>query len=259
MLEKNGDRYMNKIQLYSYSKNTYPKKKLNSFLKNRLQNQGSYGWSKKSNSQRYTLSYADFDCKEKKNSEQKSRELLSKNDKSLDSLIQGYFLDSLIQGYFLADPSNRPKQCKNIGRYLNSVEGILLVLDWSRKKMIKEPYDSAVDLLARCGKILLKVIDNESITDLFTKDIIAYEEKLEVLITGIAFAHSIPPQERLTAITSLIPSSRRVIKAAIIDALLILDDEVSSDILKYYLAKFLSTDEIDEYIRQYANDALKEF
>lgn len=241
---------MNKIQPYYYVESSSPKKELNSFFKGRVPNQRSHGVSKKQNLQMYTIVDIAFNCTEKKSSEQKLRELLSKNDNNLDFLIKGYFL---------ADPSDRPIQCKFIAKYLNSVKGILLVLDWSRKKNVKESYDSAVDLLSECGKILLKVIGNEEIRSLFTKDVIAYEEKLEVLITGIAFAHSIPAQERLEVITHLIPSSRRSIKAAIIDALVILQDEVNSDLLKYHLTRFLSTDELDEYVRQYAKDALEEF
>lgn len=243
---------MSKIQPYYYLEGSYPKNKLNSFVKERLPNQRSHSLSKKHNQQMYILVYADCDRKEKKNknSEQRSRELLPRNDNDLDLLIQGYFL---------ANPSDRPIQCKFIAKYLNSVEGILLVLDWSRKKTVKESYDSAVDLLLECGKILLKVISHEMIRSWVTKDIIAYEEKLEVLIKGIALAHSIPSQERLEAITNLIPSSRRLIKTAIIDALLILQDEVNFDILKYHLASFLSNAELDEYVRQYAKDALEEF
>jgi hypothetical protein len=243
---------MNKIQPYSYSEGTYPKKESNYFVKNRLVNQRSHGLQKKQNPQRLISLSANFDCTKKKSSEKKSREFFPKNDNTLDLSIK-------IKGYFLSEPSDRPIQCKLIAKYLNSVKGILLVLDWSRKKTVKEPYDSAVDLLSECGKILLKVISNEEITSLLTRDVIAYEEKLEVLITGIAFAHSIPSQERLEAITNLIPSSRRSIKAAIIDALLILQDEVNSDILKYHLTRFLSKDELDEYIRQYAKEALEEF
>jgi hypothetical protein len=250
MLEKCGERYMNKIQPYSYSEGTYHKNKSNCLPKNRVPHQHFYRLSNKQNPQKHTIIYADFDYTKKKSSEQKLRELLSKNDNTLDLLIKAYFL---------AAPSDRPIQCKFIAKYLNSVEGILLVLEWSRKKMVKESYDSAVGLLSECGKILFKVIDNEAITSLFTKDVIAYEEKLEVLIKGIAFAHNIPPQERLKAITNSIPRSRRLIKTMIIDALLILDDEINIDILKNHLASFLSNDELDEYVRQYAKDALESF
>jgi hypothetical protein len=280
---------MNKIQLHSYPEDTYPKKEPNYFLKNRLLNQHSYGLPKKQNPQEPILLYANFSRTKKKSSQKKSIEGVTDLgyervnrpviETSIDKAwgFSTYFfhtlikqrpiefflkndntLDLLMKGYFLAEPSDRPRQCKFIAKYLNSVGGILLVLDWSRKKMVKESYDSAVDLLSECGKILLKVIVNEEITSLLTKDIIAYEEKLEVLITGIAFAHSIPSQERLEAITNLIPSSRRLIKAAIIDALLILQDEVNLEILKYHLNSFLSNDEPDEYIRQYAKDALEE-
>jgi hypothetical protein len=205
--------------------------------------------SKEQNLQTYPLVGADFNYTEKKSSQQKLRELLTKDDN----------LDLLIKGYFLADPSDRPIQCKFVAKYLNSVKAILLVLDWSRKKTVEESYDSAVDLFSECGKILLKAINNEAITSLATKDIVAYEEKLEVLIKGIAFAHNIPSQEKLEAITKLIPISRRLIKTVIIDALLILQDEVNIDILKNHLASFLSAEELDEYVIQYAKDALEEF
>jgi hypothetical protein len=241
---------MNKIQPSFYSQHIYPQDKSNYSPKNSLSYQRSYNSLKKQNWQKYILLSANVDDTNNKSREKKSKDSFLKNDNTLELLIKGYFL---------AAPRDRPIQCNFIAKYLNSVEGVLLVLGWSREKTVKEYYDSAVDLLSECGKILLKVINNEVITSLYTKDVMAYEEKLEILITAIAFAHRIPPQERLESITNLIPSSRRLIKAAIIDALVILQDEVSSNILKHYLAKFSSNDELDEYVRQYATDALEDF
>lgn len=84
------------------------------------------------------------------------------------------------------------------------------------------------------------------------------DEFWEVLIKGIACAYQIPSQERFRVILNLITvSDRRIIKAAIIDALVILADEMDIQPIQNSISRFASTYEPDLYIRNYAEEALQ--
>lgn len=194
-----------------------------------------------------------------------STKLLSENDPDL-----------LLREYFIAKPSYRPKLRHFTAKHINSVEAVLEVLNWSRKKGIQDAYDSAIALLAERGEILLKVAKSmqcsgevsspEALTsnnaiEGSTKqnDISAFEEKWEVLIKSIACARHISPEQKFNTIRNLIPNqTRRLVKAAIIDALLIMQDEIDADSIRRELGYFLSSKELDKYIQDYAKEAMEE-
>lgn len=164
----------------------------------------------------------------------------------------------LIKDYFLASHADRPALCESVASHITTVDEVILVLDWGVTKT-EDYYDAAVDLLGQCGEILIEAITSEPIANLLERDAITYENELEILITGIALANRIPASKRLEVIASLNPSSRRMVKAAIIDALEHLKDEaeVKSDTLTDCLAVFSADTEPDKYIRQYAKNALE--
>ena len=191
-------------------------------------------------------------CKtqEKNYISQNSSKFLSENDPDL-----------LIQEYFIARPDDRAALRGFTAKHINSVNAVLEVLNWSRKKGIREAYDSAIALLAERGEILLKVVDNDTISASDTQDdIYAFEEKWEVLIKSIACACHLTTEQKLNTIRKLIPNqTRRLVKTAIIDALLIMQDEIGGDVIRRELEEyFLSSGELDEYIREYARDAIEE-
>ena len=112
-------------------------------------------------------------------------------------------------------------------------------------------------MLRCCSEVLIKTITSKPITNLLERDATTYENELEILITSISLADRIPVSKRWEVITRLNPSSRRLVKAAIIDALGSLKDEVKPGALTDCLAVFSGETEPDEYIRQYAKNALE--
>lgn len=202
---------------------------------------------KRSNSPKY--SSQEFSSLKKSRFNKKSSKISSSDEPDL-----------LIREYFIAKLSLRAKSRKFTAKYINSIEIVLEILKWSRKKGVPEAYDSAIDLLSECGSILLKVANSDEIEKSNKNhDNIAIQEEWEVLIKGIACAYTLSAQERFNTITKLILTQKtRLVKAAIIDALLMMQDEINPDAIKEHLAYFLSDHEADEYIRDYAQEAYKE-
>lgn len=169
--------------------------------------------------------------------------------------------DLLIREYFITKPSDRKHLRKCTAKHINSVEAILEILEWSTKNYVQEGYDGAVDILAECNDVVLKVASQRLIDHIPNRsDISAQEEKWEVLIKGIACSQVISAQRRFNVITNLISETNnsRSVKAAIIDALLIMQSEVDVNSIKSHLASFLATNELDKYIQKSAKEAMEE-
>lgn len=169
--------------------------------------------------------------------------------------------DLLIREYFITKPSDRKHLRKCTAKNVNSVEAILEILEWSTKNYIQEGYDGAVDILAECNDVVLKVASQRLIDRIPNRsNISAQEEKWEVLIKGIACSQVISAQRRFNVITKLIleRNNSRSVKAAIIDALLIMQSEVDVNSIKSHLASFLTSNELDEYIQKSAKEAMEE-
>jgi hypothetical protein len=174
--------------------------------------------------------------------------------------------DLLIREYFLSSPAQRVKLRKLIFQNIKSWQSVLVILSWSRKKEISDAYDGASDLLAECTDIsLLKdVINYLTATSLLissssTNKVSNLDAYWEVLIKGIAYAYGMLAQDRFQLILNLISvGTTRIFKAAIIDALVILADEIELETIKNSLGRFSSPDEPDLYIRDYAEEALQE-
>jgi len=170
--------------------------------------------------------------------------------------------DLLIREYFLAKPDDRSRLQKHIAKHINSVGAILEILEWSTKSRVQEAYDAAIDLIAECSDVnaILKIVNQKLInhaTD--SSNMPSIEEKWEVLIKGIACNQNIFANQKFHTITQLIPvSKRRLVKTAIIDALLIMHDEVDTNSITEQLAIFASSKESDKYIQEYAKEAMEE-
>jgi hypothetical protein len=176
--------------------------------------------------------------------------------------------DLLIREYFLSSSAQRAKLRKLIFKKIKSWQSVLAILAWSRRKEISDAYDGAVDLLAECTDIHLlqnatKYLESTSLLWGASSSNIASWSSLddfwEVLIKGIACTYKIPAQERFKLILNLFSvSKRRSTKAVIIDALVILSDEIDSQTIQDAISLFSSPHEPDLYIRNYANEALQE-
>lgn len=174
--------------------------------------------------------------------------------------------DLLIREYFLSSPPRRAKLRKLVFQNIKSWQSILAILKWSRRKEVSDAYDGASDLLAECTDINLlegaiQYLKSAKLlaTSSNPSNLFNFDDFWEVLVKGIAYASQIPAQERFQVILNLFPASnRRIFKAAIIDALVILADEMDIEPIRNSISRFSSTHESDLYIRNYAQEALHE-
>lgn len=176
--------------------------------------------------------------------------------------------DLLIREYFRSSSAQRAKLRKLIFKKIKSWQSVLAILAWSRRKEVSDAYDGAVDLLAECTDIYLlqnaaQYLESASLlwgaSSSNIGDWSSLDDFWEVLIKGIACTYKTPAQERFQLILNLFSvSNRRSMKAAIIDALVILSDEIDSQAIQNALSRFASLHEPDLYIRNYADEALQE-
>jgi hypothetical protein len=171
-------------------------------------------------------------------------------------------IESLIEKYFLLPAGDRPSQCKAVAQHINTFEEIVFILNWvdTQNNEINEVHDSAVDLLAHLGGLLIEFINCKPITTLLTRNHWFYEEELSILIKSLSLTTQLGFKQKIEGFVKLMRSNRRVVKAAIVDALLDLKDEFPADIgiLQSHLIMYSSEYESDEYIRVYAKTALDE-
>lgn len=187
---------------------------------------------------------------------------------SVDSLYLSSDPDLLIREYFLSSPAQRVGLRSLIFQNIKSWLSTRLILLWSIRREVSEAHDGAIDLLSECEDIsLLKetavYLESASLLTVTHKvSLSRLDDFWEVLIKGTAYALKIPIQERfnlISGICSLVHQiNRRVIKAALIDALVIFSDEMDADPIYMLLLPFKSSHEPDLYIREYAEDALQE-
>lgn len=160
-----------------------------------------------------------------------------------------------IRRYFEGNAEERDWLRNFIASSTRSVESILKILEWSIKPDLIEPYDAAIALLSKFGDVLLRANDEflEHSSRIETSGCV--EEKWEILIRSIAFAEHISFERRLYAITEAIPNQQsRLIKSAIIDALVSMQDDIGEGLIGVYLAYYSSEAEPDEVVRQLARN-----
>lgn len=119
------------------------------------------------------------------------------------------------------------------------------------------PFDDAVDQLAAIAepKLFEQAIayaHTHLLPQLSIRDhCLMAERGFEILITAIAYATQIPASQRLELLSKLPDTNRRAIKAALIDALVVLSDKVPAE---EKIKQFL--EDGDRYIREYAKESL---
>jgi hypothetical protein len=186
----------------------------------------------------------------------------NKNDnRTAQSIFSGGELISsiLIRDYFQSHPNKRKALAKNVAKQITSVNLVLEVLDWGTSRKIREGFDATVMLLAECEDVIISTLNHLPKPSPDNKNLLVLEEKWEILITSIACSSNIPVQKRFNTIVKLIPdSNRRSVKTAIIDALLIMEDEVDVESIKSQLEYFLSDSEHDQYVKECAKEAIED-
>ncbi|ELS32512.1 MULTISPECIES: hypothetical protein [Pseudanabaena] len=171
--------------------------------------------------------------------------------------------DLLVREYFLSSSLQRSKSRKVVSQYISSWQSVLDVLRWGVNSKANDSYDGAVNLLAETDsfavleilgliakKLYIPMLDNESHRGVA-------ETCLEILIKAIACAYKVEPMQRYRLIFDVIPpTNRRTIKASIIDALLIIADEIDVNTIKNALERY--NFDKDQYICDYTKEALQE-
>jgi hypothetical protein len=171
----------------------------------------------------------------------------------------GFLSSILIKDYFQSHPNNRKALAQKVAKQITSVKLVLEVLDWGTSRKIREGFDATVMLLAECGNAIISTLNHLPKPCPDNQDFLLLEKKWEILITSVACNSNISAQKRFNTIVKLIPdSNRRSVKTAIIDALLIMEDEVDVESIKGQLEYFLSDSEHDEYVKKYAKEAMED-
>ncbi|MGL5874394.1 MAG: hypothetical protein ACRC2R_18835 [Xenococcaceae cyanobacterium] len=173
-----------------------------------------------------------------------------------------------IENYFSANLNERAKLRQKYAENIKSEKDIFQILKLGNTYEIQDAYDGAVDLVAEChDEILIKAIDLATHQYLFQasqEQVRAWEKNWEILIKGLSFSSTVPPHEKLSLILRLFLSDgndrlTRLMKTAIVDALLNLEDEIGADIITTIIERFSSEKrESDEYIRDYAQEAIED-
>lgn len=173
-----------------------------------------------------------------------------------------------IENYFSANLNERAKLRQKYAENIKSEKNIFQILKLGNTYDIQDAYDAAVDLVAEChDEILIKAIDIATHQYLFQasqEQVRAWEKNWEILIKGLALSSTVQPHEKLSLILRLFLSDgndrlTRLMKTAIVDALLNLEDEIGADIITTIIERFSSEKrESDEYIRDYAREAIED-
>ncbi|MBD2492431.1 hypothetical protein [Aulosira sp. FACHB-615] len=198
--------------------------------------------------------------------------LNTENQQTNTTSIDSYYKDPdlLIRSYFLSTPNKRTKLRKAVVRSFPSWRAVLEVLKWSINGKASDAHDGAVDLLAEIDNINFLIDTSkylETSNELWSNtsnvnQLLKLDSCWEILIKAIACAYKIPAEARfeLTLKLSLIRAinTRRILKSTLIDALLLLADEIDTEHIKNAIARFASGYETDQYIRNYAEEAIQE-
>jgi hypothetical protein len=171
--------------------------------------------------------------------------------------------DLLIREYFLSSSEQRAKSRSTIASHVQGLKSVFAILSWGASGKVQDSFDGAVNLLAETNdleilnsacqtvkKPYLQMYRNPS-TRVFS------ENFLEILIKAIACAYKVNANQRLRLLTQSVPSvDNRIIKASLIDALVLVSDEVDANTVQTAIERY--TSDFDQYIRDYASEALQD-
>ena len=164
------------------------------------------------------------------------------------------------------NPEQRAKSRKVIVKSISSLKSVVAVLKWGINGKARDAYDGAVDLLAEINDINLLTDTGKylaALSELLTNSpnnnmLLMLDSWWEIFIKGVGCAYHIPAEQRFRLLSSLIPASnRRLFKATVIDAFLVIADEMDTELIKDAIGRYSSDYEADRYIRNYALEALE--
>ena len=171
--------------------------------------------------------------------------------------------DLLIREYFLSSSNQRFALRKAIIQHVKSVRSVLEILSRGASGKAHDGYDGAVNLLAEIDNFALlrnasQTAQKAYLSMLQNPTTWNFAERfLEIFIKAIACAYQIDANQRLRLLIDFLPqANRRIIKASIIDALMIVSDEVNLNDVKVIIERFARDQ--DQYICDYAAEALQD-
>lgn len=175
--------------------------------------------------------------------------------------------DLLITQYFLSSPEQRAKSRKVIVKSITSIKSVIAVLKRGINGKARDAYDGAVDLLAEINDINLLTDTGKylaALSELLINSpdnnmLLMLDSLWEIFIKGVGCAYHIPAEQRFRLLFNLITASnRRLFKATVIDAFLLIADEMDNKLIKNAIGRYSSDYEADRFIRNYALEALEE-
>jgi hypothetical protein len=171
--------------------------------------------------------------------------------------------DLLIREYFLSSSAQRAKSRATVAQHVREIKAIFAILSWGASGKARDGFDGAVNLLAeirnseilssacQAAKTLYPQMYANSRTKVFA------ERFLEILVKAIACAYHIHANHRFSLLSQLLTVvNNRITEASLIDALLIISDEVDINLVKEAIENF--THNSDQYICDYAREALQD-
>lgn len=172
--------------------------------------------------------------------------------------------DLLIREYFLSSSEQRAKSRATIASHVKGLKFVFEILSRGASSKVRYSFNGAVNLLAEIddleildsacqavGKPYFRMYSNPS-TRVFA------ERFAEILVKAIACAYKINASQRLRLLTQSVPSiDNRIIKASLIDALVLIADEVYISTVQAAIEERFVNDP-DQYIRDYAAEALQD-
>jgi hypothetical protein len=175
-----------------------------------------------------------------------------------DSALIEYLTD-----YFNVNPNDRVNLKAITAKKIQSFTDILKVLDLANSLKIRERFDSSIALLAECkGSILVTAI--QEILNLFHEHPKKAQKDEDywviVILALVCCQNHIGTNQKLKALESLFAVQSKLtreVKTAIIDALSLLEGDVKSQLLVRQLNHFTNQNELDQYVRDYAQEVIE--
>ena len=141
--------------------------------------------------------------------------------------------DLLIREYFLSSSAQRAKSRATVAQHIGGIKAVFSILSWGASGKARDGFDGAVNLLAETKNSELLSSACQAAETLYpqmyanARTRVFAERFLEILIKAIACAYQINANQRLSLLSQLLTLvNNRITKASLIDALVIISDEV---------------------------------
>lgn len=171
--------------------------------------------------------------------------------------------DLLIREYFLSSSEQRASSRSVVSQHIKGIKTVFAILSWGASGKARDGFDGAVNLLAETSDLEVLSSACRAVKTFYprmyanTSTRVFSERFLEILTKAIACAYKIDSDQRLDLLSQIFRlANNRITAASLIDALMIMSDELNTNTVKGFLEEF--THNSDKYIRDYALEALQD-